>query len=83
MINTYCLENHPNDSRILINEDDICQCLSSRMGTGGNNTPMVLYEYRTDCAGEQSESCDYYANGHMPGTGSQHGDGWWICADDN
>ena len=36
------LENHPNDSRIKLKEDDICQCLSSRMGTGGNNEPMVL-----------------------------------------
>ena len=36
------LENHPNDSRIKMKEDDICQTLSSRMGTGGNNEPMVL-----------------------------------------
>ena len=36
------LENHPNDSRIKIREDGVVQTLSSRMGTGGNNTPMVL-----------------------------------------
>lgn len=29
------LEYHPNDSRIKIADDDICQTLSSRMGTGG------------------------------------------------
>ena len=36
------LENHPNDSRIKIKEDGIFQTLSSRMGTGGNNVPMVM-----------------------------------------
>lgn len=29
------LEHHPNDSRIIIKEDGICQSLTSRMGTGG------------------------------------------------
>ena len=29
------LEHHPNDSRLRIIEDDICQTLSQRMGTGG------------------------------------------------
>ena len=38
------IENHPNDSRVKIREDDISQTLSSRMGTGGGNVPMVLDE---------------------------------------
>lgn len=29
------LENHPNDSRVKISEDNVVQTLSSRMGTGG------------------------------------------------
>jgi hypothetical protein len=29
------LEHHPNDSRIKIKDDDICQSLTQRMGTGG------------------------------------------------
>ena len=29
------LEYHPNDSRIRIADDDICQSLTQRMGTGG------------------------------------------------
>jgi DNA (cytosine-5)-methyltransferase 1 len=37
-----CLENHPNDGRIKINKDGVVQTLSSLMGTGGNNTPMVM-----------------------------------------
>lgn len=36
------LEHHPNDSRIIIKEDGICQSLTSRMGTGGGNVPLVL-----------------------------------------
>ena len=38
----YAVENHPNDSRARIDPDGIVQTLSSRMGTGGNNTPLVL-----------------------------------------
>ena len=37
------LENHPADSRIKICKDNIVQTLSSRMGTGGNNVPLILY----------------------------------------
>lgn len=36
------LEHHPNDSRIKIAEDGICQSLSARMGTGGNNVPLIM-----------------------------------------
>lgn len=36
------LEHHPHDSRIKIQDDGICQSLTSRMGTGGNNVPMVM-----------------------------------------
>ena len=36
------VENHPNDSRVKIDESGTCQSLTSRMGTGGGNTPLVL-----------------------------------------
>lgn len=36
------LENHPNDSRMKIAEDNVFQALTSRMGTGGGNVPMVI-----------------------------------------
>ena len=36
------LEHHPNDYRIRIVDDEICQTLSTRMGTGGGNVPLVL-----------------------------------------
>lgn len=42
------LENHPNDSRIKLEPNGKCQTLSSRMGTGGGNTPMVLERSNMD-----------------------------------
>lgn len=39
---TIVLENHPADSRVKICKDGIVQTLSSRMGTGGGNVPMVM-----------------------------------------
>ena len=39
------LENHPNYSRVKIVENGICQTLSTRMGTGGGNVPLVLGIY--------------------------------------
>lgn len=40
---SYAVENHPADSRVKICEDDKVQTLSSRMGTGGNNVPLVMH----------------------------------------
>ena len=36
------LEHHPIDSRIGIDVDNIVQTLCNRMGTGGNNVPLVM-----------------------------------------
>ena len=36
------IEFNPTDSRIKIREDGICQTLLSRMGTGGNQVPLVF-----------------------------------------
>lgn len=36
------VENHPHDSRCNIDDSGTCQTLTSRMGTGGNNVPMVM-----------------------------------------
>ena len=44
--NGVAIENHPNDSRVRINEDGIVQTLSGRMGTGGSNTPMTMEDYK-------------------------------------
>ena len=52
------LEHHPNDSRINVVEDGICQSLTQRMGTGGGNVPLVIEmrDERTNSIGIQSES---------------------------
>lgn len=36
------LEYHPCDSRIRVVDNDICQTLNTRMGTGGGNVPLIL-----------------------------------------
>lgn len=38
------IENHPADSRVKIDESGVVQTLSSRMGTGGGNVPLVMNE---------------------------------------
>ena len=44
------LENHPTDSRVKLSEDGNVQTLTSRMGTGGNNVPLVM-KIRSGCEG--------------------------------
>ena len=44
------LENHPTDSRVKLSEDGNVQTLASRMGTGGNNVPLVM-KIRSGCEG--------------------------------
>ena len=38
----YSVENHPADSRVNLDESGKVQTLTSRMGTGGGNVPMVM-----------------------------------------
>lgn len=44
------LENHPTDSRVKLSEDGNVQTLTSRIGTGGNNVPLVM-KIRSGCEG--------------------------------
>ena len=44
------LESHPIDSRIKIADDGTIQTLTSRMGTGGRNVPLVM-KIRSGCEG--------------------------------
>lgn len=37
------LEYYPNDSRIRISEQDVCQTLNTRMGTGGGQCAVDTY----------------------------------------
>ena len=36
------IENHPCDSRVRLCDDGVVQTLSSRMGTGGGNVPLIM-----------------------------------------
>ena len=49
------VENHPTDGRVKIREDETCQTLCSRAGTGGNNVPLVAepvtLKIRSGCEG--------------------------------
>ena len=38
----YVVENHPADSRVKIDESGVVQTLTTRMGTGGGNVPLVM-----------------------------------------
>ena len=44
------LENHPADSRVKLDESETIQTLTSRMGTGGGNVPLVM-KIRSGCEG--------------------------------
>ena len=45
------VENHPMDGRVKLEENGKVQTLSERMGTGGNNVPLVM-EIRCGCEGD-------------------------------
>ena len=59
----YSVENHPNDSRVKIDESGKVQALTGRMGTGGGNVPMVM------------ETVALEGNGQRP---SHQGDGYAV-----
>lgn len=59
-----CIENHPTDSRIKVSETDVVQTLTSRMGTGGMNVPLVA----------ESEQKTFKKKGHAKFKGD--GQGW-------
>ena len=51
----YVIENHPADSRVNIDESGTVQTLTSRMGTGGGNVPMVMECFRKSSRAKSSE----------------------------
>ena len=52
----FALENHPNDSRVKLSENNVVQTLSGRMGTGGGNTPMILEAFAMQGFGDYKAS---------------------------
>ena len=58
------IENHPNDSRVKIKDGGIVQALTSRMGTGGGNTPMVM-ETRAEAVDVRNGTTNGTTNGTL------------------
>ena len=88
----YSIENHPADSRVDIDESGMVQTLTSRMGTGGGNVPMVLEQYcigngQVDQLGLSKKvgtlNCmhDQQAILQPVGTFQETGIGWWNESD--
>ena len=50
------LDFNPTDSRIKLKEDGICQTLTNRMGTGGNQVPLMLALKAYGICSDQSNS---------------------------
>lgn len=50
VMDAIAVENYPIDSRAKLSEDNKVQTLTSRMGTGGNNVPLVM-KIRSGCEG--------------------------------
>lgn len=42
VVSVHCINNHPADSRVGIDDSGVVQTLTGRMGTGGGNVPMVM-----------------------------------------
>lgn len=51
----YSVENHPADSRVNLDNSGKVQTLTSRMGTGGGNVPMVMEPF---CKAHRAQSVD-------------------------
>lgn len=45
-VTAFPIENHPNDSRVKLSKNGTVQALTTRMGTGGGNVPLVMIEVR-------------------------------------
>ena len=58
----YSIENHPADSRVSIDESGKVQTLTSRMGTGGGNVPMVLESVTISSKQQSLATSDNLAN---------------------
>ncbi len=73
----YSIENHPADSRVDIDYSGKVQTLTSRMGTGGGNVPMVMEpipiaDQATRFSGKRGDKSDGKGNGLGVGEAGDH-----------
>ena len=69
------LDYHPADSRMRITESNVIQSLTSRMGTGGNNVPLILV---IDEEGNGDGHIQLLPNGEC---GNNSSEGGWVGTD--
>ena len=64
----YSVENHPNDSRVKIDDEGKVQALTSRMGTGGGNVPMVMEPFCKSARARTSEDATTWKHADVANT---------------
>ena len=61
----YSVENHPADSRVGIDKSGTVQTLTSRMGTGGGNVPMVMTPFRKSTRAKSADDATVWVDGDI------------------
>ena len=64
----YAVENHPADSRVNIDDSGKVQTLTSRMGTGGGNVPMVMECFRKSARAKTSDDATTWVSADVANT---------------
>lgn len=62
------LENHPSDSRVRIDESGIVQTLTSSMGTGGGNVPLVMMPFLKSRRAKSAEDFETWKESRVSNT---------------
>jgi len=62
------LESHPNDSRVKIDDSGSIQTLTSCMGTGGGNVPMVMMPYSKSRRAKSAEDFETWKESRVSNT---------------
>jgi DNA (cytosine-5)-methyltransferase 1 len=68
MMEAYSVENHPADSRVDIDESGTVQTLTSRMGTGGGNVPMVMLPFCKSARARSADDATTWKDGEVANT---------------
>jgi DNA (cytosine-5)-methyltransferase 1 len=64
----YSVENHPADSRVNLDESGKVQTLTSRMGTGGGNVPMVMEPFCKEHRAKDKDDATTWKHGKVANT---------------
>lgn len=73
------LENHPNDSRVNIDQSGTVQTLTSAMGTGGGNVPMICEPFCKSCRAKSKDDATTWKHAKVANTLNTFGQGEVRC----